>query len=121
MAITTLSLLYLVIGIVVSSIVLWLIAAYGFKNKNKQFMTAFLIAAITGAISYVLGLFTYAYMYYVNLAATVIVGIYLVKNWYKLKWSKTFLVWLIWFVVMALVSYVLNLITPVSFATGLVG
>lgn len=121
MAITTLALLYVIIGIIVSSIVLWLVASYGYKTKNKDLQRPFFIALITGFVSYFLGLIQGEYVQYVNLAVTFILGIYLIKKCYNLKIGKTVLIWVTWFLIMVLISYVLNVLTPISFATGLIG
>ncbi|MEA3430950.1 MAG: hypothetical protein U9R08_06785 [Nanoarchaeota archaeon] len=121
MAVTALGLLYVVIGIIVSAIFLWLFASYVYKCKEKNFITAFLIAAIIGIVTYVLGLFRAEFMIWVNLAVTVFLGIFLIKKWYNLKLQKTLLIWLTWFIVMVVISYLLNLLTPISFATGVIG
>ncbi len=119
MAVTTLNMLYALIGVVVSAIVLWLFSAYVYGNKNKNFITAFFIALIVQAVTYVLGLFPYTFMKNIDLALTTIISFSLVKYLYKLKWVKALLVWLTWFVIVLVISYTLNLFTPISFSGGL--
>lgn len=120
MAVTALSLLYVIIGIIVSAIILWLIAGYVYRLKNKHLQRPFLIAAVTGVVTYVLGLFPQTFMGYVNLAVTVFLGIFLIKRLYKEKLGRTLAVWITWFLVMVLISYILNLITPISFSAGVI-
>lgn len=105
---------YAIVGIIVSTIVLWLVA-YLFK-KNKGFLSPLVIAVVTGMVTYVLGLFNVPLMYTINLAVTVFLGIYLLKTLYKLNWLKTFLIWLVWFLIMAIISFLLNIFTQVSFS-----
>jgi len=120
MAFAAVSLLYQIVGIAVSAIVLWLVSSYAYKNKNKKFTTALLIALITGVVSYVIALIgESSILNSINLAVTIILGFILVKEWYNLKYWKAIMVWLTWFLIMLVISYILNLITPISFSTGL--
>ena len=117
-----LPLLLALVGIVVSGILLWFSTKI-FHLKNATFRNALSVAAIVGIINFVLGYglvlipFVRWFGGVVNFVVTIILGLLLVKRKYKLNGSKTFLVWVVWF----LMAFIASAILAALFAALFVG
>ncbi len=108
-------LIFAIIGIVVSSILLFITAKI-FKLKGS-FSTAFMIALIVGIVSYaasfILGFLPIVGGFLaplISLVLSVYLGITQIKSKYHLDTGKAVLVWLVWFVMsfvlMAVISFI---------------
>ncbi len=82
------------VGIVLGAVFLWLSARI-FKLHDKSFMTPLTIAAIVGVVGYILGLIPFVNM--VGGLVTIVLGVWLIKDKYRLHWGKAVLVWLVYF------------------------
>jgi hypothetical protein len=110
-------LIFAVVGIVISSFLLWITAKI-FKLKGS-FSVAFVIALIVGIVSFaaqwILGFIPFVGGILggvVALVLSIFLGITQIKSKYKVDTGKAFLVWLVWFimsfVLMAIVGFILG-------------
>jgi hypothetical protein len=102
-----LGLLMAIVGIVVGALLLWLTAKI-FKLSDKSFMTPLIIAAIAGAVGFVLGLIPFINR--VSWLVVIILAIWLIRSRYGLGWGKSILVWLVYFVLSLVVMFVIGMI-----------
>ncbi|MBI4150962.1 hypothetical protein HY492_02440 [Candidatus Woesearchaeota archaeon] len=115
-------LIFAVIGILISSVLLWITAKL-FKLKGG-FSVAFMIALIVGVVSFlaqwILGLIPFIGAFLgplVSLVLAIWLGITQIKGKYKVDTGKAVLVWLVWFIM----SVVLGMIVGFMMAFLLVG
>ncbi|MBI4144631.1 hypothetical protein HY493_00300 [Candidatus Woesearchaeota archaeon] len=118
-------LVFAVVGIVVSSLLLWVttkLLAKTFGIKDTGFKTAFVVALILGIVNYVIGLvlgFVPIIGAFVAGAVGLIVGIllgyYLVKKHYALNTGHAIVVLVVWFVLSWIATAILGAIFAAIF------
>jgi len=101
-----------------------------FKIADTSYRTAIKICLILGIINiafYLFGFFVLrgnpillmigtAMFFIVILVVSVIIAIFLIKTKYQIEWSKTVLVWLVWFVLSMIVTLIIVLISGIIIA-----
>jgi hypothetical protein len=102
-----------VIGIFIGAVFLWVTAAKIFKLKDKSFKTPLIISAIAGVVSFVLKLLPLGI---ISSLVVILLGVWLVKTRYHVDWVKSILVWLVNFVLAAVVMFVLAFVFGGMFA-----
>lgn len=99
-----------------------------FKLDNQSFKTAFIIALIADGLGFIVDslnrLFVSAPLFeildWIITIALVVFALFLVKIFYKVKWGKSALVWLVWMVIMMVIGIIVNFILVIIFTlTGL--
>ena len=107
-----------IIMIFLSSLLLWLTAKYFFKLKDTAYKTALIVAAIVGAVVGLLGSINLyidsTVLIVISLLVEMVLGLFLIKRFYKLEWNKTALVWLVWFVLNIIVTFIMGLIISLA-------
>ncbi len=107
-----------VVMTILASLILMLSAKI-FKLKDQSFMTALKIVLIIYVITFVLSLIGLTslsvalIMAVLSFVVMVVLGIYLIKTFYKLKWGKSILVWLVWFILAWIVGAIVGAILVV--------
>ncbi len=112
-------LIFTVIGIIVSSILLWITAKI-FQLKGS-FGIAFMIALLVGIVSFLaqwlIGFIPFVGAFLgplVSLVLSIFLGITQIKSKYHVETGKAVLVWLVWFimsvVLMGIIAFVLGAI-----------
>lgn len=98
------ALVLLIVGILLSGLFL-MITARLFKLKDKTYKTALIAAAIVGIVGFVIGFIPVPYL---GLIISILLGIYLVKQFYKVDWNKAAIVGIVWFVINWVVMFLLG-------------
>jgi len=101
----------LLVSIVIGALFLWLSAKI-YKLHNKSFTTPLLISAIVSVVSYVLGFIPL--LNYIVLPLTIVLGVWLIKDKYRVDWGKAVLVWLVYFAL----SFIATLFISTIFISG---
>jgi hypothetical protein len=129
MALTGMLVLSQVITLIVMvflSALLLVISVKIFKLKDQSYMTALKIALIIYVINFVLGLIGLAalsvaiVMGVLSFLVLILLGMYLIKKYYKLDWGKAALTWLVWFILTLIVGFIIALIIGIIFAGALI-
>ncbi|MBI2130112.1 hypothetical protein HYU07_07855 [Candidatus Woesearchaeota archaeon] len=97
-----------------------------FKLKDTSYGTAFMVALIVGIVGLIfsiIGSVSIALamiMAIVSFIVSIILGLWLINAKYKIDWSKTALVWLIWFVLSIIAAFIIGLIVAaIAVAIGI--
>lgn len=114
------SLIFTIVAALVSGFLLWLTAKL-FKLKGG-FGTAFVVALIVGVVNWAIG-FVFGFIPLVgawlggviSFVVSIILGIMLIKSKYKQDTGKAVVVWLVWFVLSMVATFILAFIAGVLF------
>ena len=108
------------------SALLLMISAKIFKLKDQSYMTALKIALIVYVINFILALIGLAaasvamVMTILSIIVLILLGMYLIKKYYKIAWGKAALTWLVWFILTLIVGFIIALIIGVIFAGAII-
>ena len=101
---------------------LLMLSAKIFKLKDQSYKTALKVVAILYVIGFVLSLIGMAslslmtVMTILNFLVMILLGIYLIKMFYKLDWGKAALTWLVWFIMSLIAGFIIAAIIGAIFA-----
>ncbi len=105
---------------------LLMLSAKIFKLKDQSYKTALKIVAILYVIGFVLSLIGMAslslmtVMTILNFLVMILLGIYLIKMFYKLDWGKAALTWLVWFIMSLIAGFIVGAIVMAIFAGAMI-
>jgi hypothetical protein len=108
------------------SALLLMISTKIFKLKDQSYMTALKIALIIYVINFILGLIGLAatavamVMTILSIIVLILLGMYLIKRFYKIAWGKAALTWLVWFILTLIVGFIIALIIGAIFVVSLI-
>lgn len=114
------SLIFTVIAAVLSGLLLWLTAKL-FKLKGG-FGTAFVIALLVGIVNWAIG-FVFGFVPLVgawlggvvSFVVSIVMGVMLIKSKYRQDTGKAVVVWLVWFVLSMIATFILAFIAGILF------
>ena len=101
---------------------LLMLSAKIFKLKDESYITPLKVAVIVYVIGFVLSLIGMAsvslaiVMSVLNFVVMILLGMYLIKIFYKIEWGKAALTWLVWFIFSLIASFIIGLIIAAIFA-----
>lgn len=55
-----------------------------------------------------------------NFVVMILLGMYLIKVFYKIEWGKAALTWLVWFILSLIASFIIGLIMAAIFAGAMI-
>ena len=104
------------IVMVIVSALLLMLSAKIFKLKDQSYMTALKVVLILYVINFVFSLIgilslpAALIMSILSFIVLIVLGIYLIKKFYKLDWGKSALLWLVWFILSLIAGFIVGLI-----------
>jgi hypothetical protein len=101
---------------------LLMLSAKIFKLKDESYITPLKVTVIVYVLGFVLSLIGMAsvslavIMSVLNFVVMILLGMYLIKVFYKIEWGKAALTWLVWFIFSLVASFIIGLIMAAIFA-----